>query len=80
MSAGSKKVVLIAICGNAALTVLKFTVAVPTHSAAMMNEAIHSLMEWSEKIPLELVECDWSFLNRLWAGAFARLACLAGEP
>ncbi len=45
MSAGSKKVVLIAICGNAALTVLKFMVAVPTHSAAMMNEAIHSLMD-----------------------------------
>ena len=45
MSAGSKKVVLIAICGNAVLTVLKFTVAVPTHSAAMMNEAIHSLMD-----------------------------------
>ncbi len=45
MSAGSKKVVLIAICGNAALTVLEFTVAVPTHSAAMMNEAIHSLMD-----------------------------------
>ena len=45
MSADSKKVVLIAICGNAMLTVLKFTVAVPTHSAAMMNEAIHSLMD-----------------------------------
>ena len=45
MSTGSKKVVLIAICGNAALTVLKFMVAVPTHSAAMMNEAIHSLMD-----------------------------------
>ena len=45
MSSDSKKVVLIAICGNAVLTVLKFTVAVPTHSAAMMNEAIHSLMD-----------------------------------
>ena len=45
MSADSKKVVLIAICGNAVLTILKFTVAVPTHSAAMMNEAIHSLMD-----------------------------------
>ena len=45
MSSDSKKVVLIAICGNAMLTVLKFTVAVPTHSAAMMNEAIHSLMD-----------------------------------
>ena len=45
MSADSKNVVLVAICGNAVLTILKFTVAVPTHSAAMMNEAIHSLMD-----------------------------------
>ena len=45
MSTNSKNVVLIAICGNAVLTILKFTVAVPTHSAAMMNEAIHSLMD-----------------------------------
>ena len=45
MSANSKKVVLVAICGNAVLAILKFTVAVPTHSAAMMNEAIHSLMD-----------------------------------
>ncbi len=44
MNANSKKVVLAAMCGNVALTILKFTVAVPTHSAAMMNEAIHSLM------------------------------------
>ncbi len=45
MSANSKKVVLVAICGNAVLTILKFTVAVPTNSAATMNEAIHSLMD-----------------------------------
>ncbi len=45
MSSNSKKVVLVAICGNAVLTILKFTVAVPTQSAAMMNEAIHSLMD-----------------------------------
>ena len=45
MSANSKEVVLVAICGNAVLTILKFMVAVPTHSAAMMNEAIHSLMD-----------------------------------
>ena len=45
MSANSKEVVLGAICGNAALTILKFTVAIPTQSAVMMNEAIHSLMD-----------------------------------
>ena len=45
MSANSKKVVLVAICGNAGLTILKFTVAVPTYSAALMNEAIHRLMD-----------------------------------
>ena len=45
MSANSKKVVLVAICGNAVLTILKFTVAVSTYSAALMNEAIHRLMD-----------------------------------
>ena len=45
MSANSKKVVLVAICGNGVLTVLKFMVVIPTNSAAMMNEAIHSLMD-----------------------------------
>ena len=45
MSANAKKVVLVAICGSLVLTILKFTVAVPTHSAVMMNEAIHSLMD-----------------------------------
>jgi zinc transporter 9 len=45
MATGSKKVVLAAITGNAVLTVLKFGAAVITQSAAMMNEAIHSLMD-----------------------------------
>ncbi|WP_237065255.1 cation diffusion facilitator family transporter [Microbulbifer guangxiensis] len=45
MAQGSKKAVLYAICVNAAVTVLKGLAALATHSAAMMNEAVHSLMD-----------------------------------
>ncbi len=45
MSAGSRKAVVTAIAGNATLTVLKFGAAFATHSASMMNEAVHSLMD-----------------------------------
>ncbi len=45
MSAGSRKAVVTAIAGNASLTVLKFAAAFATHSASMMNEAVHSLMD-----------------------------------
>ena len=45
MAQGSKKAVLYAICVNAVITVLKGFAALATHSAAMMNEAIHSLMD-----------------------------------
>ena len=45
MAQGSKKAVLYAISGNAIITVLKFGAASVTHSAAMMNEAVHSLMD-----------------------------------
>lgn len=45
MAKGSKKAVLYAIFGNAIVTVLKFGAALATHSAAMMNEAVHSLMD-----------------------------------
>lgn len=45
MAQGSRKTVLYAICGNATITVLKFGAAFATHSAAMMNEAVHSLMD-----------------------------------
>ena len=45
MAQGSKKAVLYAIFGNATVTVLKFGAAFITHSAAMMNEAVHSLMD-----------------------------------
>ncbi|WP_078083922.1 cation diffusion facilitator family transporter [Microbulbifer mangrovi] len=45
MAQGSKKAVLYAICVNAIITVLKGIAALATHSAAMMNEAVHSLMD-----------------------------------
>ncbi|WP_346836567.1 cation diffusion facilitator family transporter [Microbulbifer sp. SAOS-129_SWC] len=45
MAQGSKKAVLYAICVNAIITCLKFLAAAVTHSAAMMNEAVHSLMD-----------------------------------
>ena len=41
----SRKAVLYAIAVNAVITVLKFGAAFATHSAAMMNEAVHSLMD-----------------------------------
>lgn len=45
MAQGSKKAVLYAICVNGIITVLKGFAAMATQSAAMMNEAIHSLMD-----------------------------------
>jgi solute carrier family 30 (zinc transporter), member 9 len=45
MAQGSKKAVVLAITGNAVITVLKFFAATLTHSASMMNEAVHSLMD-----------------------------------
>ena len=50
MASGSQRAVITAIAGNGILTVLKFAVAVPTHSAAMMNEAVHSLMDTPNQI------------------------------
>ncbi len=50
MASGSRRAVITAIAGNGILTVLKFAVAVPTHSAAMMNEAVHSLMDTLNQI------------------------------
>jgi len=45
MSHGSSKAVITALVANAILTVLKFIAAFLTHSASMMNEAIHSMMD-----------------------------------
>ncbi|WP_226704155.1 cation diffusion facilitator family transporter [Microbulbifer elongatus] len=50
MAQGSKKAVLYAICVNAMITVLKGIAAMVTHSAAMMNEAVHSLMDTLNQI------------------------------
>ena len=50
MAQGSKKAVLYAICVNAMITVLKGIAALVTHSAAMMNEAVHSLMDTLNQI------------------------------
>ena len=45
MAHGSSKAVITALVANAILTVLKFAAALLTHSASMMNEAIHSMMD-----------------------------------
>ena len=45
MAHGSRKAVITALFANMVLTVLKFIAAVFSHSASMMNEAIHSLMD-----------------------------------
>ena len=45
MASGSRKAVVYAIFANAIVTVLKFGAALVTHSASMMNEAVHSLMD-----------------------------------
>jgi zinc transporter 9 len=45
MSHGTGKAVITALVANTVLTVLKFVAATVTHSASMMNEAIHSLMD-----------------------------------
>jgi len=50
MAQGSEKAVLYAIAGNATVTVLKFGAAVVTHSASMMNEAVHSFMDTANQI------------------------------
>lgn len=45
MAHSSRKAVLTAITSNAIVTVIKFVAAMVSGSAAMMNEAIHSLMD-----------------------------------
>ena len=54
MAQGSKKAVLYAIGVNAIITVLKGLAALATHSAAMMNEAVHSLMDTLNQVFLLL--------------------------
>ena len=45
MAHGSSTAVITALVANTILTVLKFAAALLTHSASMMNEAIHSMMD-----------------------------------
>lgn len=52
MAHGSTKAVVVAIIANSILTVLKFVTALATHSASMMNEAAHSLMDASNQMLL----------------------------
>ena len=50
MSSGSRTAVVMAIIGNAGLTVLKFGSAVISQSPSMMNEAIHSFMDTANQM------------------------------
>ena len=54
MTSGSRTAVLAAISGNALLTVLKFGAAFVGHSASMMNEAVHSLVDTLNQVFLYL--------------------------
>ena len=54
MTLDSRTAVLAAISGNALLTVLKSGAALVGHSAAMMNEAVHSLLDTLNQIFLYL--------------------------
>jgi len=54
MAAGSKKVIIAALIGNAAIAVTKFIAAGLTNSSAMMSEGIHSLVDTGNQILLLL--------------------------
>lgn len=58
MAATARKAVVTALIANAILTVLKFIAAVFSHSASMMNEAIHSLMDTLNQALLWLGLCE----------------------
>lgn len=50
MAHQSRSAVVAAIAGNGILTALKFGAALLTHSASMMNEAVHSLMDTANQV------------------------------
>lgn len=50
MAHQSRSAVVAAIVGNGILTALKFGAAFLTHSASMMNEAVHSLMDTANQV------------------------------
>ncbi len=59
MAHGSSTAVITALIANAILTVLKFAAALLTHSASMMNEAIHSMMDSLNRHFLSVYGNDW---------------------
>jgi len=60
MSHGSHKAVVTAILSNSIVTVIKFLAALASGSAAMTNEAVHSLMDSLKQIPGERRETEQS--------------------
>lgn len=52
MAAGSKKVIIAALIGNALIAITKFAAATVTRSSAMLSEGIHSLVDTGNQVLL----------------------------
>ena len=52
MATGSKKVIYVALIGNALIAIIKFIAAAITGSSAMLSEAIHSLVDTCNQVLL----------------------------
>ncbi len=91
MAGHSKKVVLVALFGNTAITIIKFVVALITRSAAMLAEAIHSLadtgnqgllllgMKRSEKPPDEAHPFGYGKEQYFWSFVVANMLFFVGS-